>query len=231
MTQFIKISYTGKLKDNGKIFDTTSEKVAKEAGIFNKDKKYHSLPLMIGAEMLIPGLEEALKSMKLTPGEEKKKIEISPEKAFGKRDPSKIKLVSRGKFKKEGINPIPGMPVELDGKPARIQTVAGGRVRVDFNSELAGRTIIYNLKIEAIAKTKKEKVTYLVERSFDTSENFKVSLDKTGVRINLPQMVFQLRDLLFRKASLAGELFKCLKMKEVIFEENWKKPEEKKSKK
>ncbi len=228
MAHFIRISYTGKLKDSGKVFDTTSEQVAKKEGVFNKDKKYFPLPIVLGAGQLIPGLDEILKSIKLAPGKEKKNIELLPEKAFGNRDPTKVRLVSRGQFKKEGITPIPGMVVELDGRPAKIQTVAGGRVRVDFNSELAGRTVIYDLKIVSIAKNKKEQITYLIERSFNTSKNFQVTLEKDKASVNLPKETFQLRDLLLRKASLAAELFKFLNLQEVIFEESWKKPEEKK---
>lgn len=224
MTHFVKISYTGRIKD-GKVFETTSEKIAKEEGIFNEKKIYQPLPIVVGEGQVIKGLEEALSSMKLTPGEEKKNIEIPPEKAFGERDPNKVRLISRGQFKREGITPIPGMVVELNGRPARIQTVSGGRVRVDFNSELAGKIVVYDVKIEGIAKTKREKVNYLIERSFNRSDDFKVTLDKKNkVRINLPQRAFQDRNVLMRKASLAGEIFKCLKLGEVIFEENWKNP-------
>jgi FKBP-type peptidyl-prolyl cis-trans isomerase 2 len=220
MDKFMRISYTGKVKDTGKIFDTTSEKVAKDEGIFNKEQSYGPLPIVLGEGQVIKGLEEILGEMKTG---EKKTIEIPPEKAFGRRDPNLVRLVSRGLFKKHNINPIPGMVVELDGKPARIQTVAGGRVRVDFNSELAGKTVVYEVRVESIAKTKKEKVEYLLERSFNSSDGFGINLKEKSLKISLPEKVFKDRNVLVRKASFAGEIFKYLGVEEVIFEEHWMK--------
>ncbi|ODS37388.1 MAG: hypothetical protein A7315_13550 [Candidatus Altiarchaeales archaeon WOR_SM1_79] len=85
MERFIKISYTGKVKDTGAVFDTSDAKVAKEEGLEKKGRVFKSLPLVVGAGQVITGLDEALEKMK--EGDEKS-IEISPEKAFGKRNPA-----------------------------------------------------------------------------------------------------------------------------------------------
>lgn len=228
MEKFVKISYTIKVKDTGKVFDTTSEKIAKDEGIFNKERRYKPLPIVLGEGHVIKGLEEILDRMKLG---DKKTVEIPPEKAFGKRDPNLVRLVSRGMFKKHNITPIPGMVIELDGRPARIQTVAGGRVRVDFNSELAGKTVVYDVKVEGIAKTNEEKVRYLTERNFTSpSENFGIKLKEKTLTVNLPESAFKDRNALARKASFVGEVFKYLDFGEVVFEEHWvKKKKERKA--
>ena len=174
-TRFIKISYTAKLKEKGTVFETTDEEIAKKEGIYNKQIIYKPISVIVGEGHVLPGVDDALEKMEV--GDEKA-IDISPDKGFGRRDPKLIRLIPRKIFTQQKMNPIPGMSVTLDGKPAKIQTDSGGRVRVDFNSELAGKSLVYNIKIEEEAKDDKEKVRYLVERSFNSPDNFKITLSK-----------------------------------------------------
>lgn len=69
----IQLNYTGKLL-NGQVFDTTIEKVAKDAGIYSSSKSYKPVSLTIatnysefkmdGASSLITGFESGLKKMR-----------------------------------------------------------------------------------------------------------------------------------------------------------------------
>ncbi|OYT26564.1 MAG: peptidylprolyl isomerase [Candidatus Altiarchaeales archaeon ex4484_96] len=219
--RILKISYTANVKD-GEIYDTTDEKKAREKGIYNEKRIYSPLTVILGENQVIEGLDKALEDMKK--GEEKK-VTISPEKAYGVRDSNLVRLVSLGEFKKKNITPIPGMPVELDGQHARIQTVSGGRVRVDFNHELAGKTVVFDVKVEDEAKTKKKKIDYIIERSFNSTEDFKVETIKDDVRIELPEKVYKDKNLLIRKASLSAELFKYLGVGDVVYTETWSNPQ------
>jgi len=230
---FVKISYTARIKE-GKVFDTTSTDIAKKEGIFDEKKIYKPLAIVIGESQVVAGLDDVLKEMKIN---EKRTVEIPPEKAYGQRDPKLIRLIPLGAFKKQKITPIPGMPIELDGRIAKVQTVAGGRVRVDFNSELAGKTIVFDVKLEEKAKNDEEKVKYLIERSFNDSKDFEIKLKSKAVEITLPETASKDRNILLRKASLSAEIFKYLDPNEITFTENWKNPkkvekkEEKKSSK
>ena len=76
MAEFLRIEYTGKEKDTGTVFDTTDEKIAKEAGTYKEDGVYGSAPIVLGKKMLLKGLEDVLKNMK--EGEEKS-VELPPE--------------------------------------------------------------------------------------------------------------------------------------------------------
>lgn len=214
---FIKISYTGKIKD-GRVFDTTSEEIAKKEGIYNEKGTYRPMPVILGEGQVIQGLDDALKEM--TAGEEKT-IEIPPEKAYGNRDSNLLRLVPLGMFKKQRITPVPGMPVELDGRIARIQTVAGGRVRVDFNSDLAGKTVVFDVKVEEIAGTDEEKVRYLIERNFRDDENFNITISEKNLDISMPEKAYREKNILIRKASFAAEVFKYLGMDKIAFSEIW----------
>lgn len=220
--KFIKISYTAKLKEEGKVFETTDEEAAKKENIYNKNIIYRPIPVIIGEGHIVKGVDELLGKMKV--GTEKQ-IDVVPKKGFGERDQKLIRMVPRKLFTQQKINPLPGMSVTLDGKSARIQTVSGGRVRVDFNSELAGKSLFYNVKIEEEAKNDKEKVAYLIERSFNSSDNFKINLSKPkGLRITIPGDAFKDKNILVRKASLSAEIFKYLDIDKITYEEVWEKP-------
>ncbi len=220
MENFVRISYTGRIKD-GRVFDTTSEETAKKEGIYNDKGTYHPMSVILGEKQIIQGLDDALKEMRM--GEEKT-VEIPPEKAYGNRDPNLVKLVPLRIFKEQKINPMPGMPVELDGRIAKIQTVAGGRVRVDFNSDLAGKTLVFNVRIEDIAKTDEERVKYLIERNFNTNDNFNIKISEKNLDVSIPEKAYRDRNILIRKASFAAESFKYLNTERIEFHEVWEKP-------
>ena len=223
---FVIIDYTARVKD-GRVFDTTSAETAKKEDIFDDKRVYRPLPVIVGEGQVVKGLDEALKHLNV--GEEKE-LELAPENAFGSRNPDFIRLVPIKVFKQQGINPVPGMPVELDGRHARIQTVAGGRVRVDFNHELAGRTLVYNVKVVSKAASDDEKVMFLIERSFNDADGFKLHLAAKKLSLDVPERAFRDRNILARKASLSAELFRYLELAEVKYTEDWKNPKaEKKS--
>jgi len=87
---FILIDYVAKVKETGELIDTSKAEVAKEYKKFSEEKIYEPLLVIIGEHRVVEGLEEELKKMNV--GEEKT-LEIPPEKAYGKRDPSKVKLL------------------------------------------------------------------------------------------------------------------------------------------
>jgi hypothetical protein len=58
---------------------------------------------------------------------------------------------------------VPGIFVDIDGMQARIRSVSGGRVVVDFNHPLAGRELHYRLKITAQVTDPQEKVKALID--------------------------------------------------------------------
>lgn len=183
---FIKLNYTGKVKETGDVFDTTYEDVAEEAGINNPDKEYKPMVLAVGSSQLIPKLHEEIK--KLDVGD-KKSVEIPCEDAFGKRDPSLIKLIPMKEFKKQDIKPFVGMPLSLDGQNGIVRTVNGGRVRVDFNHELAGRDIVYDLEIVETIEDNEEKIKGLIEVYYGNPnlkmDDVKINFEDDVAKINL----------------------------------------------
>ncbi|MBL7160253.1 MAG: peptidylprolyl isomerase [Candidatus Aenigmarchaeota archaeon] len=155
---FIKIDFLGKIVSTGQIFDFTQEEVAKKEGLHNTEHKYVPALVIIGDNMVIPGVEKHLKEMKI--GEEKE-FTVPPEEAFGPRNPKLVKLFPMSAFIKQNINPVPGAFVEIEKMRGKVQSAAAGRVRVDFNHPLAGKELEYWIKITAQITTAESKVSEL----------------------------------------------------------------------
>jgi len=206
----VRVSFTGRVKDTGKVFDTTYAEVAKKAGIFNEHLTYGPTPMILGENRLIPGLEQALSKMKS--GEEKTVV-VHPKDAFGEREPELVKLVPLKVFKANGINPAPGLVVVLENNlPGRVQTVSGGRVRVDFNHELAGKTLEYELKIDRKLTDEEKKIRALFELVFPRIpvKNLKINRREKELELVLPNDCTKLEDLQARKLTLIKYLKKCV---------------------
>lgn len=139
---FIKIAYVGRI-ESGEIFDLTDGEIAKKEGVYNPKINYKPLPVIVGAGFLIPGMDKALLEMKVG---ENKDIIIKPEDAFGHRNPEMVRVVPRKAFGNK--EPVQGMVVDFSGLKGRIQSVSAGRVMVDFNNPLAGKTLKYNLEVK-----------------------------------------------------------------------------------
>ena len=183
---FVRLNYTGKVKETGDVFDTTYEEVAEEAGIKNPEKDYHPMVLAVGSSQLMPKLHEEIQKLDIG---DKKTVEVAAEDAFGKRDPSKIQLIPMKEFKKQNIKPFVGMPLSLEGNPGIVRTVDGGRVRVDFNHELAGKDIVYELEIVEAIEDNVEKILGLIEVYYGNPnlnlEEVQIDIEDGIAKINL----------------------------------------------
>jgi FKBP-type peptidyl-prolyl cis-trans isomerase 2 len=180
---FVKIDFVGKTKEDDKIIDTTHESVAKEAGIYNDKLVYRPLPVIVGEGLVIKGLDEALEGKKV--GEEFE-VEIPPEKAFGPRDPKLLITVTESDLLRLGVRPEVGKTVRIPTArgvlTGRIVTISGGRVTIDFNHPLAGKTLVYKVKIVEKAKTPEEKLRYILELLMPKKQ-IEVSLEDNVARL------------------------------------------------
>src|SRR3989338_9525675 len=109
---FIEIEYTGKLAE-GAVFDTTSEKVAKEHRLHSPERKYHPAVICVGERQILPGLDAQLVDKEL--GKEYT-LTLPPEKAFGKRDIKLVKIMPMDMFRQHKVQPHPGLQVDVDGE-------------------------------------------------------------------------------------------------------------------
>ena len=93
----------------------------------------------------------------------KKEIEIDPKDAFGERDPKLVRIVPKKTFRDQKFDPAPGMIVDFGGMKGRIQSADAGRVRVDFNSPLAGHKLRYSVEIKERIENPAEQVRAILD--------------------------------------------------------------------
>ncbi|MFB6254040.1 MAG: peptidylprolyl isomerase [Halobacteriaceae archaeon] len=144
----VTLEYTGRL-DDGTVFDTTYEEVAKEAGLAQAqpNREYTPLTVELGNGTVIEGLEEAL--IGLEEGTTHT-LTIPPEKAYGERRDDQIIEYDVEEFSEMlgSQPPTEGTYIETeDGDHAEITHVDDEIVRLDFNHQLAGETLEFEIEI------------------------------------------------------------------------------------
>lgn len=180
---FIEIQYTG-VADK-RVFDTTDKALAQEAGIFNPQAPYGSIPVRVGEGHVLAGLDEAFVGKEVGA---KQEVTLPAEKAFGKKDPSKIKLVMERKFKEFDIKPQRGLQVTIDNQMATILTVSGGRCMVDFNHPLAGKDILYRFVVVKKLDSNEDKIKTVMHNELNVNEKgYKVAINGKKATITFPK--------------------------------------------
>ncbi|HII79519.1 MAG TPA: peptidylprolyl isomerase [Methanosarcina sp.] len=205
---FIKLNYTGKFED-GRIFDTTDEELAKKEDIFNPHGLYGGDVVIVGAGHTIEGLDEDLEGKEAGYSGT---VSIPPEKAFGPINSKFIETVSITKLQDRNVHP--GMPVELEGRRGVVSRVIGRRVTIDFNSPLAGKTVTYEYTIEKLLEVDVEKVQGLLAL-YTGIRDMEVEIADGVAKINVPTGLTFNQRWLMAKNRVASEIFKYAGLKEV----------------
>ena len=219
---FILIDYIAKVKETNETFDTTIEETAKKERLYKEGEIYEPKLVVIGEGWVLKALDETLATMeigKTTP------VEIPPEKAFGERDPEKVKRVSLKHLTAKGITPTLGMRIEYDSKMATVRAAGAGRVLLDFNPPLAGKTLVYEVTVQKKLETIKEKIATLIHRRIlEVEENkFKFTIRAKAVNIEMPEEAFYLEGIQSKKSGVATDIRKFFpKITNVKFTETFK---------
>jgi peptidylprolyl isomerase len=204
---FILISYTAKVKETNEVFDTTNEETAKKEHLQKEGEIFEPKLVVIGENWVLKPLDESLVTMEL--GKETQ-VEISPENAFGPRDAEKVKLVHLKQLFAKGINPVVGQRIEFGGKNATIRSIGSGRVLLDYNPPLAGRTLIYDVTVTKKMDTSEEKVAALIHRRIPVIEEskFKFTIQDKSLAIDMPEDTFYLEGVQIAKRGIAMDMQK-----------------------
>ncbi len=224
-SDFILVDYTGKVKETGEVFDTTSEKTAKENKLYKEGEIYEPRLVVVGERWVLKALDDVFTTFNIRKNET---VEIPPEKAFGQRDPEKVKLVPFRRLAARGITPKMGAQIEYDKKLATVRTVGSGRVTLDFNPPLAGKTLVYNVTVNKKLNTDKEKVSALIHRRIPAieDEKFAFKVGQTKVEVNMPEEAFYVEGIQLAKRGIALDIQRFLpKITTVKFVETFRKPE------
>lgn len=143
----VTIEYVGR-HDDGTVFDTSHESVAEDAGL--ERREFSPLSFEVGSGQVIEGLDDALDGME--PGDTDT-VTIPPEAAYGERSEDRIIDYDADEFAAmvEGHEPAVGMQIQTEqGLPGTVSHVDDEVVRVDFNHDLAGETLTFEVEILSV---------------------------------------------------------------------------------
>ena len=214
---FVELDYTGRIKDDKVVFDTTVEQIAKDSDVYNPKFKYKPVIICLGEKHVVKGLDDVM--IGKNPG--KYTIEVKAEHAFGKKTPELLKLIPMRLFSKDEVKPFVGLEVNVDGTLGIVRSVGGGRVIVDFNHPLASRDLIYDIDIKRTVTDPVEKTRALLELLTMPYENVEVKEGKAVIIIKakLPDEISK---------GLADNIQKLVNLKSVEFKTGEEKKELKK---
>lgn len=227
---FLLIEYTIRVKETGTIIDTTSEELAKKENIYESGRVYGPILVVLGKGWINSVVEEALKDMDIG-GE--KEVEVPPEKAFGRRDPSKVKVFSIREFRRRNIDVKVGDVIEVGGERGIVKSISGGRVVVDFNHPLADKTLVFKVRVVDKIEKLEDKVRALAVRHLQVPGDditIEYQPDEKKLVIALPSKYVAKKDIQYAKISLAADIYSFFKdeVKKLEFHEvfEFEKPKE-----
>ncbi|MBI2651136.1 peptidylprolyl isomerase [Candidatus Woesearchaeota archaeon] len=180
---FVELEYTGKLKDENIVFDTTNKDIAKENSLHSHNS-YAPVVICIGENQILLGLDKNLEGKEI--GKEYT-IEVKPHEAYGNKNPKLIQLIPTNKFRQQNIQPMPGMQVNIDSLIGIIKTVSGGRTLVDFNHPLAGKELVYIVKANRKVTDDKERIVGYLKLSLgiNDAKDMDVQIEQDTAKISL----------------------------------------------
>ncbi|MEK6917390.1 MAG: peptidylprolyl isomerase [Nanoarchaeota archaeon] len=140
---FIEVQFTGKLRDGG-VFDSNIKEDLEKLH-HGHDNPIEAKPFIfaLGHGMFFKGVEDFLIGKDIG----KYEISLDPENAFGPRDTKLVQVIPLKIFIQQNLNPVPGAVFNFDNRVGKVITSSGGRVIVDFNNPLAGKHVVYNVKV------------------------------------------------------------------------------------
>ncbi|MCL5665785.1 MAG: FKBP-type peptidyl-prolyl cis-trans isomerase, partial [Candidatus Thermoplasmatota archaeon] len=105
---FIKIEFELRTQDDGKLLATNKEELAKQNDIYNEEMHYGPSVIIVGSDNLLKKVNESF----LTAEPDKEvRVEMSPQDAYGERDPKNIKVHTYREFEKNHIDPEVGKEI------------------------------------------------------------------------------------------------------------------------
>ena len=135
----VKVEYTGKLED-GTIFDSSQH-----------GEHSHPIEFVVGAHQVIPGFEDNVLGMEI---DDEREFSIKPENAYGEHREELVREFPRSQIPLDK-EPQEGMVLGMmtpDGRQmhATIKKVTPENITLDLNHPLAGKVLIFNIKLTDI---------------------------------------------------------------------------------
>jgi FKBP-type peptidyl-prolyl cis-trans isomerase SlyD len=158
---FVTIAYTARTVEDGTLVDTTDPEVAEEEGV-GEDQEFAPRTVVLGEGHVFGAVEDDIVGREV--GDEGT-VTVAAAEAFGEFDQDEVRTISVDRIPED--DRYPGAHVDIDGEHGHVETVIGGRARVDFNHPLAGEDVEYEYEILDEVEDREEKAQALLDTFLD----------------------------------------------------------------
>ena len=158
---FIKLAYTARTVEGGQLVDTTDPDVAEEEGVGDQGT-FEPRVIVLGSGHLFESVEADIIGKEVG---DSGHVTIPAAEAFGEYDESQVETVAANKIDED--DRYPGARIQLDGRQGTLETIIGGRARVDFNHPIAGEDIEYDYEIVSAVEDQLERAEGLLNMFLD----------------------------------------------------------------
>lgn len=173
---YVRLEYTATTvpdeddeEDEEMLVDTTSEERAAEEGVDTDEQEFGPRTIAVGEGHLFEEVEDALVGKSVGDTGE---VTIPAEDAFGEHDPDDVETISASKIDED--DRYPGARVNVDGRQGYVETIIGGRARVDFNHPLAGEDVRYEFEIVDIVDNEEEQIVATIDTYIGTEVEIEI---------------------------------------------------------
>lgn len=152
--QIAIVHLTGRLVDGpeaGEVFETTDVDVALDSGVYHNHRDFKPLEFRVGEGHVLPGIDVAVQGMEQG---ESRTVTLEPEEAYGTVDEDRIVTFPSEELETEGGDIEVGELVRSErGDTGWITEVDEAGVTVDFNHELAGERVEFEIRLLEVHAT------------------------------------------------------------------------------
>ncbi|WP_302080853.1 FKBP-type peptidyl-prolyl cis-trans isomerase [Salinibaculum rarum] len=159
---FIKLAYTARTVEDGDLVDTTDEDVAEAEDVDTEDQEFAPRTIVLGQGHIFESVEDDIVGKDVG---DSGSVVVPAEEAFGEYDDEEVRTVSKDKIPED--DRYPGAQVQIDQQQGFIETIIGGRARVDFNHPLAGEDIEYEYEVIEEVEDREEKAQGIISMMLD----------------------------------------------------------------
>ncbi|WP_290811855.1 peptidylprolyl isomerase [Halovivax sp.] len=170
---FVEIDYTARTVEDGQLVDTTDEDVAEEEGVADQDREFKPRTIILGEGHIFEAVEADIYGGDVGDGGT---VTVPAEEAFGEYDPDAVETVSAEKIDED--DRYPGAHVHIDGQHGYVETIIGGRARVDFNHPLAGEDVEYEYELLDEVEDRERQAAGLFEMYLDVEPELRIETDE-----------------------------------------------------
>ena len=170
---FVRLAYTARTVENDQLVDTTDQEVAEEEGVDDQQQSFEPRVIAVSAGHLFDAVEEDFIG-----GEagDSGSVTVPAAEAFGEYDEEEVRTISAEKIPED--DRYPGGHVDIEGEHGHVNTIIGGRARVDFNHPLAGEDIEYEYEVLDVVEDRIERAEGMLGMYFDADLDMRIEVDE-----------------------------------------------------